>query len=138
MKKPMVTLAALLFSGALTATATATAQQPGNPATPQQNAPQTQTMQTPQNLPDASEFSDADLDAFIATQKEMAGIQQTYSRKLQASKDEPQKAMKVQQEAQQKMVEAVEENGLELERYNQIVRLAQHDADFRATLQEKL
>jgi hypothetical protein len=36
------------------------------------------------------------------------------------------------------MVEAVEENGLELERYNQIVRLAQHDADFRATLQEKL
>ena len=95
-------------------------------------------MQTPQNLPDASEFSDADLDAFIATQKEMAGIQQTYSRKLQASKDEPQKAMKVQQEAQQKMVEAVEENGLELERYNQIVRLAQHDADFRATLQEKL
>ena len=46
--------------------------------------------------------------------------------------------MEVQQEAQQKMVEAVQDNGLELEKYNQIVRLAQYDADFRASLQAKL
>ena len=136
MKKPMNAIAALLFASTLTATATA--QQPGKTGSPQQKEPQSQTTPTPQNLADASEFSDAELDAFIATQKDMAGIQQTYSRKLQASKDEPKKAMKVQQEAQQKMVEAVKENGLELEKYNQIVRLAQYDADFRATLQEKL
>ena len=68
----------------------------------------------------------------------MAGIQQKYSQKLKANQDKPKKAMEVQQEAQQKMVEAVEDNGLELKKYNQIVRLAQYDADFRASLQEKL
>jgi hypothetical protein len=91
-----------------------------------------------QNLPDASDFSDSDLDAFVATQKDMAGIQKKYSQKLQANQDKPKKAMEVQQEAQQKMVEAVQDNGLELEKYNQIVRLAQYDADFRASLQAKL
>jgi hypothetical protein len=60
MKKPIIAMAALLFSSALTATATA--QQPGT----QQGAPQSQNMPQQQNLPDASEFSDADLDAFVA------------------------------------------------------------------------
>lgn len=136
MNKPMIAMAALLFSSVLTATATA--QQPGSTGAPQQGAPQSQNMPTQPELPDASEFSDADLDAFVATQKDMAGIQQEYSQKLQAKKDKPQEAMKVQQEAQQEMVKAVEDNGLELETYNQIVRLAQHDADFRASLQAKL
>ena len=72
MKKPLLTMAALVFSGALTATATA--QQPGNPGAPQQGAPQSQNMPAQPDLPDASEFSDADLDAFAATQKDMAGI----------------------------------------------------------------
>lgn len=136
MKKQLIAMAALVFSGALTATATA--QQPGSTGAPQQGAPQSQNMPTQPDLPDASEFSDADLDAFAATQKDMAGIQQKYSQKLQANQDKPEKAMQVQQEAQQKMVEAVKDNGLELEKYNQIVRLAQYDADFRASIQEKL
>ena len=140
MKKQLIAMAALVFSGALTATATA--QQPGSAGAPQQGAPggapQSQNMPTQPDLPDASEFSDAVLDAFASTQKDMAGIQQKYSQKLQANQDKPEKAMKVQQEAQQKMVEAVEDNGLELEKYNQIVRLAQYDADFRASIQEKL
>ena len=138
MKKPITAMAALLFTSALTATAIAIAQQPGTTGAPQQGAPQTQNMPQQQNLPDASDFSDSDLDAFVATQKDMAGIQKKYSQKLQANQDKPKKAMEVQQEAQQKMVEAVQDNGLELEKYNQIVRLAQYDADFRASLQAKL
>ena len=136
MKKPITAMAALLFTSALTATAIA--QQPGTTGAPQQGAPQTQNMPQQQNLPDASDFSDSDLDAFVATQKDMAGIQKKYSQKLQANQDKPKKAMEVQQEAQQKMVEAVQDNGLELEKYNQIVRLAQYDADFRTSLQAKL
>ena len=136
MKKPITAMAALLFTSALTATAIA--QQPGTTGAPQQGAPQTQNMPQQQNLPDASDFSDSDLDAFVATQKDMAGIQKKYSQKLQANQDKPKKAMEVQQEAQQKMVEAVQDNGLELEKYNQIVRLAQYVADFRASLQAKL
>ena len=136
MKKPITAMAALLFTSALTATAIA--QQPGTTGAPQQGAPQTQNMPQQQNLPDASDFSDSDLDAFVATQKDMAGIQKKYSQKLQANQDKPKKAKEVQQEAQQKMVEAVQDNGLELEKYNQIVRLAQYDADFRASLQAKL
>ena len=136
MKKPITAMAALLFTSALTATAIA--QQPGTTGAPQQGAPQTQNMPQQQNLPDASDFSDSDLDAFVATQKDMAGIQKKYSQKLQANQDKPKKAMEVQQEAQQKMVEAVQDNGLELKKYNQIVRLAQYDADFRASLQAKL
>ncbi|MED5433015.1 MAG: DUF4168 domain-containing protein [Pseudomonadota bacterium] len=136
MKKPMIAMAALIFSGALTSTAIA--QQPGTTTPDNPGAAQSGNMQAQPELPDASEFSEQDLDAFVATQKTMAGIQQEYSRKLQAKKDKPQEAMKVQQEAQQEMVKAVKDNGLELETYNQIVRLAQYDADFRATLQEKL
>jgi len=123
MKKPITAMAALLFTSALTATAIA--QQPGTTGAPQQGAPQTQNMPQQQNLPDASDFSDSDLDAFVATQKDMAGIQKKYSQKLQANQNKTKKAMEVQQEAQQKMVEAVQDNGLELEKYKQNVRLAQ-------------
>ena len=85
MKKPITAMAALLFTSALTATAIA--QQPGTTGAPQQGAPQTQNMPQQQNLPDASDFSDSDLDAFVATQKDMAGIQKKYSQKLQANQD---------------------------------------------------
>ena len=42
--------------------------------------------------------------------------------------------MKVQKEAQEKMVEAVKDSGLELSTYNQIAQLAQYDADFRTRI----
>ena len=74
----------------------------------------------------------------IRDRKDMSGIQQKYSKELQAKKDKPEEAMKVQKEAQEKMVEAVKDSGLELSTYNQIAQLAQYDADFRTRIQEKM
>ena len=131
MKKRMIALGAMLVSA--TIASPVVAQQ----AAPQGNAPQTQqSMQ--QALPDASQFSEKQLDAFAAAQKEMGAIQQEYSKKLQGKKDQPEEAVKVKQEAQQEMAKAVQDSGLELNTYNQIVRLAQYDADFRNRIVEKM
>ena len=89
MKKPITAMAALLFTSALTATAIA--QQPGTTGAPQQGAPQTQNMPQQQNLPDASDFSDSDLDAFVATQKDMAGIQKSIPRSCKPTRTSPRK-----------------------------------------------
>ena len=142
MNKRMTTLGALLLSA--TFAATASAQQPGNPGSPnaatsQQHPPMQQQapMQQP-DLPKASEFSNKDLEAFADAQQEMGEIQQKYSDKLMSKKDQPEEAMKVQRDAQKEMVQAVKDSGLELKTYNQIAQLAQYDAEFRARIQEMM
>ena len=46
--------------------------------------------------------------------------------------------MDVQREAQQEMVKAVKETGLDVRKYNQIAQLAQYDTDLRERIQEKM
>ena len=65
----------------------------------------------------------------------MEAIQQKYAKQLQDKQDKPQEAMAIRQEAQQALTSAVQESGLELQTYNQIVRLARNDEAFRAQLQ---
>ena len=127
MKTTILASSLLAVSLAFTGPAMAEQETRTAPATAQQPA-----------LPDASDFSTEQLEAFVSTQKEMGQIQQKYARKLQAKQDKPQEAMEVRKEAQQALATAVKESGLEIKTYNQIARLAQSDQAFRSKLQAML
>lgn len=127
MKKPTILLTSLL-AASLSLAGPAAAQQ-----TQEQKRAPAATGQAP--LPSAGDFSRQQLEAFVDSQKQMGQIQQEYSRKLQNHQGKPDQAMAIKKEAQQALASAVQESGLEVQTYNQIMRLAQQDAEFRTRLQ---
>lgn len=126
MKKTL--LFASVLATSLTLAVPATAEQT-------QNIPQNPAQAAQAPLPKAEDFSAQQLEAFVDSQKQMEAIQQKYAKQLQDKQDKPQEAMAIRQEAQQALTSAVQESGLELQTYNQIVRLARNDEAFRAQLQ---
>ncbi len=129
MKKSMLT--STLLAASFLLASPAMAEQASTP--PKASAPASQA-----SLPDATDFSEQQLQAFVDSQKQMGQIQQNYSRKLQAKKDNPTEAAAIQQEARQALATAVQDSGLEVKTYNQIAMLARNDAEFRAKLQAML
>ncbi|MEE3321397.1 MAG: DUF4168 domain-containing protein [Pseudomonadota bacterium] len=123
-------LAASVLATSLTLAGPATAEQPQRSAQPAQPPAAAQTP-----LPKAEDFSEQQLEAFVDSQKEMGSIQREYAKKLQNKQDKPQEAMAIRKEAQQALASAVQESGLEVQTYNQIIRLAQNDQAFRAQLE---
>ena len=111
----------------------AMAEQATPAATPETPAPAAQPP-----LPDASDFSEQQLEAFVSSQKALGQIQQKYARKLQATQDDPKAAMAIKQEARQALAGAVQSSGLGEQTYKKIAILARHDAEFRSRLQAML
>ncbi len=74
---------------------------------------------------------------FIAAYQEVQAIHQDYSQQLQAAED-PESATELQQEAQEKMQEAVTSNGLTIAEYQQVANLAGQDPELRARIEEAL
>jgi len=99
------------------------------PAIAQQAAPQ-------QAQPDIT-VTDSDLDSFADAQMSIMQIQQDYSQRLQ-NVDNPDAANQLQQEANEKMVGAVEEAGLDVESFNAIAMAIQNDPELQQRLQEML
>ncbi|MGS2742817.1 DUF4168 domain-containing protein [Halomonas sp. LS-001] len=118
-----------LFSAALLATglmaATANAQQTQEPA---QNSMETQ--QAP-----ARDFSDQQLQQFADASQEIAVISQEYTQRLQAAEDE-QSQQEVRAEANDKMIEIVENSGLDVETFNAIGQTIQQNPDMMQRVQE--
>jgi predicted ATPase with chaperone activity len=71
-------------------------------------------------------------------QAKVEEVKGEYQSQVQAASEDPQKAMDVQREAQQEMVKAVKETGLDVRKYNQIAQLAQYDTDLRERIQENM
>lgn len=90
--------------------------------------------------PPASEQpSAADLDQQTKQQfaKVYGGIQdirQEYSMKLQETED-TQKAQDLQQEAQEKMIDVVEDNGMSVSQYNELANLITSDPELLAEIE---
>lgn len=127
-KHPVMALlaAAGLLAGATTVTAQGQPQQP--PA--QQQAPaQTQAP--------AMDVSEGQVESFVDAYMAVQGINQEYTQKLQNVED-PEKATKMQQEAQTKMQEAVSESGLSISEYQQIAQAAGQDQELRSQIEEEL
>lgn len=128
MNKRTLTLSALL----LAASGTALAQN-----APERQAPGSQPPAQQVPLPQATDIADGDVEKFAEAQGKVQGIKGRYQRQVQANVKEPEKAMAIQQQAQQEMVQAVKDTGLDVRKYNQIAQLAQYDPELRQRIDEQ-
>lgn len=81
------------------------------------------------------DVSEAELQSFAEARTAITEIQQDYSQRLQSA-DDPEKANKLQQEANEKMIGAVEETGLDVDSFNQIAMAVQNDPELQQKLQQ--
>lgn len=91
----------------------------------------------PAPMPQSTDFSDEDVTQFAQANQQVQDIQAEYTQKLQASGGDQEKTADIQQEAQEKMVQAVEDSGLGVEKYNQILQVAQADPELVKRIQAR-
>ncbi|MGR4069357.1 DUF4168 domain-containing protein [Billgrantia sp. C5P2] len=116
--------AALLTAGLLTVQAHA-----------QQDPAQDPAAGQPQAQAPAQDFSDDQLQQFADASQEIAVISQEYTERLHAAEDE-QSQQEVRMEANDRMVEVVEENGLDVDTFNAIGHAIQQDPELMQRVQE--
>lgn len=83
----------------------------------------------------ADQVDEQQLEAFVVARAEVQEIQQEYTSRLQSAEDD-QRAAELQSEAQEKMVTAVEDEGLSVQEFNQIAEAAQNDPEVQEKLQQ--
>ena len=111
-------LTLLLGAAALVASGTLIAQDAHDPRGAG-NAPPAAASQ----MPGPEDFSEDQLEAFAEAQAEVKDIQSEYRGKAQQAQGQSEQ-MKIQQEANQEMVKAVKDAGLEVAEFNQIAQAA--------------
>ena len=84
-----------------------------------------------------SDFSDSQLESFVAIQGDLEVIRTEYGARLEGT-DDPEVAQALQEEASQEMVAAVEARNLDVEVYNEIARALQQDPALLARVQEMI
>ncbi|MDR5893012.1 DUF4168 domain-containing protein [Halomonas mongoliensis] len=114
--------AALLSAGLMSVTAHAQQDPAAAPEQPQAAAP-------------AMDFSDEQLQQFAEVSQEIVVISEEYTERLQAAEDEAAQ-QEVQMEANDKMVEAVEDGGLDVDTFNAIGMAVQQDPELMQRVQE--
>ncbi len=113
--------AALLAAGLMTATAHAQ-EGTANTEQPQASAP-------------AQDFDDGQLEQFADASQEIAAVSQEYTQRLQEAEDE-EAQQEVRMEANEKMVEIVEDSGLDVDTFNAIGQAIQQDPELMQRVQE--
>ena len=83
----------------------------------------------------AQDFSDEQLQQFADASQEIAVISQEYTEELQSAEDE-QAQQDVRMEANEKMVEVVEDSGLNVDTFNAIGQAIQQDPEMMQRVQE--
>jgi hypothetical protein len=78
----------------------------------------------------AAQVNDAKLDKFKDAFAEVNNIRKSFSGKLENVED-PEKAQKLQQQAQNDMIDAVESAGLSVQEYNQIFAAVQQNPELQ-------
>ncbi|QOC23967.1 DUF4168 domain-containing protein [Wenzhouxiangella sp. AB-CW3] len=87
--------------------------------------------------PEQTDVSSQELQQFAEAQVEISSIQQDFSARLQGVED-PEKAHELQVEANEKMTEAVEGAGLDVESFNRIAMAIQNDPELQQELTEMI
>lgn len=118
--------AALLSAGLMSATAHAQQDPAAATEQPQAQAPAP-----------AMDVSDEQLQQFADASEEIVVISQEYTERLQEAEDEASQ-QEVQMEANDRMVEAVEDNGLDVDTFNAIGQAVQQDPELMQRVQEKV
>ncbi|MBU0782571.1 MAG: DUF4168 domain-containing protein [Gammaproteobacteria bacterium] len=134
--KKQITAALIAASMGMGATAFAQ-QQPGNtPGQPGSAPGQPSAPQTAPAAP-AADFRDDDLEKFAEVQKPLQEIRTDYSERLQSTQ-QPDEAAQLQQEATDKMMEVIEDSGLEVATYNQIAVALQSNPELQAKVKSMM
>lgn len=88
--------------------------------------------------PAVQEITSAEIDAFVAAHESVAAIEAEYAAQMEQVTDEAE-LMTLQQEAQVRMGEAVEATeGIDVNRYVEILTIAQADPSLNALIVERL
>ncbi|MCW4148869.1 MULTISPECIES: DUF4168 domain-containing protein [Halomonadaceae] len=116
--------AALLATGLMTATAHA-----------QQDQESTQDSMATQEAAPTQDFSDEQLQQFADASQEIAVISQEYTERLQEADDEAAQ-QEVRTEANDRMIEVVEDSGLDVDTFNAIGQTIQQDPEMMQRVQE--
>lgn len=98
-------------------------------------AAQEQPTQQAQGQQQSQNFSDEQLQNFASASQEIAGISQDYTQQLQGA-DDADAQQSIREEANQKMVQAVQDNNLEVEQFNQIGQAVQNDPQMMQKVQQ--
>lgn len=77
-----------------------------------------------------TDFSDSELEKFASVQGDLEEIRNDYSGRLEGTED-PDQAAELQQEASQKMVQVVQDAGMDVETYSNIALALQSDPELR-------
>jgi TolA-binding protein len=84
-----------------------------------------------------SEVSAAEIASVAQAHKQVAQLQQEYQARLGTIQDQ-QEQQKLVQETNEKMISAVRDAGVSVERYNEILRAAQSDPDLQKRISDGL
>ncbi|RDB43573.1 DUF4168 domain-containing protein [Halomonas sp. DQ26W] len=91
--------------------------------------------QQPQAIAPAQDFSDDQLQQFADASQDIAVISQEYTERLHAAEDE-QTQQEVRMEANDMMVEVVEDSGLDVDTFNAIGHAIQQDPELMQRVQQ--
>ena len=97
----------------------------------QQQGGYEQEMMMPQ--PGSVEVSDAELEKVANAYIQITEIREAFQESL-AEVSDPEKAQQLQEQAGQAMVDAVQDNGLDVQKYNEVMEAAQVDEELREQL----
>lgn len=84
-----------------------------------------------------SDFSDEEIDKVATAYVDIIDIREEYHGRL-AEVDDPEVAQQIQMEANEKITEAVENNGIDVETYNNVITAAQTDEGLMNDLLSKI
>jgi hypothetical protein len=98
------------------------------PATAQQESQQQQQQ---------VEFSDGELDKAVAAYLEISKIQKKFQESLQTTPDLDQRQA-LQEKTNQKMIQAVEKEGMEVAKYSQVIAAVQTNDNLREKFMKKI
>ncbi|MFO8111656.1 MAG: DUF4168 domain-containing protein [Desulfosalsimonadaceae bacterium] len=106
---------------------------------PQDQQQQNQQQQDPweQQQADPADFSEEEIDKVAGAYVDIIDIREGYQEKLANVKD-PDEAQQIQMEANEKITETVEENGVSVETYNNVITAAQSDEGLMNDLLSKI
>ncbi len=93
--------------------------------------------QAPQAAPQAEDITDQQLDQFAEAALAVNQIGRKYASELQAAEDEA-AAQEIRAQAQEEMMQAVQDEGLSVEQYNAIYAAAENDQEINSAIQALL
>ena len=117
------------------------------PASAQDRSPQDQQQQQQQQQQQdpweqeeqavPADFDDEEVDRAASAYVDIIDIREDYQERL-AEVDDPEVAQQIQMEANEEITEAVEDNGIDVETYNDIITAAQADEELMNDLLNKI